>query len=280
MIMNGNSAPDHAASVKGSTPAGASPILAVTDLSVKFSEMMAVDLLSVAIPHEARTAIIGPNGAGKSTLLKAIVGEVRLASGSIRFNERRIDKLDTVGRARLGVIRTRQDLGLYWSMTAWENILCGADNPGAKKGRDSSRSWGSLWRRKDSYVDHLIDRLDLQSWRDGLPSTLPYGVRKRVELARALAARPRLLMLDEPVAGLNTREKATMVEYLDRLLPELNMALLLIEHDMQTVSALCPNDVHAMVAGSIAASGTFDQVITDALVVEAYFGTGRSQATH
>ncbi len=253
--------------------------LTVADISVKFSGMTAVDLLSVTIPDEGRTAVIGPNGAGKSTLLKAIVGEERTTSGSIRFRGKRIDRLDTVARARLGIIRTRQELGLYWSMTAWENIVCGADNPAARSKADRSRSRRRPWGRKDSFVEHLIDLLDLQSWRDGLPGTLPYGVRKRVELARALAARPRVLMLDEPVAGLNTREKATMVEYLDRLLLDFNMALLLIEHDMQTVSALCPRDVHAMVDGRIVASGAFDRVITDDLVVASYFGTRQNAAT-
>lgn len=246
-------------------------LLTLCHITVKFAGMAAIDDLSLTVRENARMAVIGPNGAGKSTLLKAIAGEQGASAGEIVYAGRQTRHVPSYRRARAGVVRTRQDLGLFWSMTVEENIAFGADNPRNRRMTRDSRDGPKAGRQAG--LREVMEWLDLAKWRDHRPDTLPYGVRKRVELARALTANPRLLLLDEPVAGLNTREKAEMVERIAVMLTHIDTALILVEHDMQTVQALCPDEVQAMVAGRIVASGTFDTVIRDPDVVEAYFGT-------
>lgn len=238
--------------------------LRVDGVGVEISGFRAIDEVSLEVKKLRRAALIGPNGAGKSTFLKAITGEQRICSGEITYNGRTLGRTPAFQRARHGIVRTRQELGLFWSMTVSENIAFGADNP--RSSRTRGRPVAS------SIAEQMIALLGLEHWRDHVPEELPYGVRKRVELARALATRPSLILLDEPVAGLNSHEKAEMVALLDRVLSELEVTLIIVEHDMETISQLCPEDVYALVAGRLVAHGSFDEVIRNSEVVAAYLG--------
>jgi ABC-type branched-subunit amino acid transport system ATPase component len=246
---------------------GTSTLLSVEDLTVRYGGTYALEGVSFTLGRSERLGIIGPNGAGKSTLLKVVAGDLRPTSGRILLGGRPIGNSPPWKRARWGLVRTRQELGLFASMTVLENICCGADcaSGAARQQAEAVASAPS--------VEEIMEILALTSWRHEVVESLPYGIRKLTELARALATCPAVLMLDEPVAGLNTAEKQVMVERLDAAVEHLGAALILVEHDMQTVAAVCPDQAIAMVAGRVAATGAFQQVVTTDTVVEAYFGS-------
>lgn len=248
-------------------PAQTSALLSVEGLTVRYGGTYALEDVSFTVGPSERLGIIGPNGAGKSTLLKALTGDLRPTSGRVLLEGQPIDKDAPWKRARAGIVRTRQDLSLFASMTVLENIRVGTDCFGR-----AGRQRGGAMATAPS-VEDIMEILDLTSWQHAVAGSLSYGVRKLAELARALATGPTVLMLDEPVAGLNTAEKQAMVERLDAAVRRLGAALVLIEHDMQTVAQVCPDRVIALVAGRVAAAGTFQQVVTTDSVVEAYFGS-------
>lgn len=238
------------------------PALEADGLTVLYGGMRAVDNVSVSLNDGERLGIIGPNGAGKSTLLRAIAGEIRPHSGTIRLHGTPLRTGNPWLAVRNGMVRTRQELGLFPTMTVQENVRCAIEN-----GRRSPRRY----KRPD--VDGLLDRFDLVTVAGMTVRNLPYGTRKLVELARALATEPDILLLDEPAAGLNTAEKTSLVGRLDAILSTSGISLVLVEHDMSTVSALCPDQTMAMVAGRVVASGRFRDVVADPAVVDAYFGS-------
>lgn len=248
-------------------------LLDAIEITVRFGGMVAVDAVSLRINEGDRVGLIGPNGAGKSTLVNAITGEVTPARGTLRFRGRAIDRRAAWQRARMGLLRTRQELGLFRTMSVFENVLCGADNPGRRIDARQARVW----------VDEVVTAVGLGEYRSAPVAVLPYGLRKLVELARAIAARPAVLLLDEPVAGLNTAEKRAMVDTLQAIAERYVPGMLLIEHDMATVAALCPARVYALVAGRTVAHGSFADVVAEPEVIAAYLGRpgtdgGRSDA--
>lgn len=245
------------------------PLLTVDGLTVRFGGMRALDRVSFDLHAHERLGIIGANGAGKSTLLKAIAGDLRPASGTVRLAGTTLPPGATWRRARRGIVRTRQELGLFPTMTVAENIQVGADAVG-KRGHHATNTSATR-----PTPEHLLDVLDIGRWRHHTVGALPYGIRKLTELARALAAQPLVLLLDEPVAGLNTNEKAAMVTRLTDALNVFQLTLILVEHDMETVANLCPDQALAMVAGQIAVRGTFAEVVASDIVVESYFGSKR-----
>ena len=254
-------------------PSEAPALLSVDDLTVRYGGAYALEGVSFTLGPSERLGIIGPNGAGKSTLLKVVAGDLRPTRGRIRLDDRPIGNCAPWKRARAGIVRTRQELGLFASMTVLENVRCGADCT-SLVARQRAETRASL-----PSIEDIMEVLALTSWRHQVVGSLSYGIRKLTELARALATHPAVLMLDEPVAGLNTAEKQAMVERLDAAVRHLGAALMLVEHDMQTVAAVCPDRAIAMVAGRVAATGTFQQVVTTDTVVEAYFGSTTGEKT-
>lgn len=242
-----------------------STLLSVEDVTVRYGGTHALEGVNFSLGRSERLGIIGPNGAGKSTLLKVVTGDLRPANGRILLDGRSIGNCAPWRRARAGIVRTRQELGLFASMTVLENVRHGAE---CAKRASRQRTEASA-----PSIEDIMEILDLTSWRHAVVGSLSYGNRKLTELARALATCPSVLMLDEPVAGLNTAEKQAMVERLDAVVRHLGAALMLVEHDMQTVAAVCPDKAIALVAGRVAATGTFEQVVTTDTVVEAYFGS-------
>ncbi len=241
---------------------GAPPVLEASELTVLYGGMRAVDDVSICVHEGERLGIIGPNGAGKSTLVGAIAGDIRPSAGSILLRGTHLRTGVPWLAARKGILRTRQELGLFSSMTVRENVLCAIESM-PRMLRRAQRVSSGEW----------LDRFGLLPMADAVVRNLPYGTRKLVELARALAAQPDVLLLDEPAAGLNTAEKTDLVRRLDRILAERGIALMLVEHDMTTVSALCAERTIAMVAGRVIASGRFTEVVSDPAVLDAYFGS-------
>ena len=235
--------------------------LSTTDLTVAFGGTKALDSFSMSVGTGERVGLIGPNGAGKSTFINAVTGNLRCA-GTIHVEGRHIRGMSPHRRARLGLVRTFQHLGLFTTMTVAENIEIGRRRPGAAIGGDGAKAFD---------VAGIAELLGLERRLGAVVRDLPYGTRKLVELARAMASRPRVLLLDEPVAGLDTAEKARFVKVLGDVLDTLGCATVLVEHDMFTVEALTSR-VYVLASGTQIVTGTFAEVAQDPLVVSAYLG--------
>ncbi len=235
--------------------------LATEGLTVSFGGTRALNDFTMSVQTGERVGLIGPNGAGKSTFINAVTGYTRSA-GTIQFGGQPLRNLPPHRRARLGLVRTFQNLSLFRTMTVAENISLGSGR--APKGISGTR---------DSKADfnEVVALLGLDRVVGTLVRDLPYGTRKLVELARAMVSRPQMLLLDEPVAGLDTSEKARFVESLRGALDALKCSTLLVEHDMFTVEALT-HRVYVLSSGSEIAEGPFQDVARNPDVITAYLG--------
>jgi branched-chain amino acid transport system ATP-binding protein len=249
-------------------------LLAVSDLSISFGGLRAVDAVSFAVEAREIFTIIGPNGAGKTTLFNLISRIHEPAGGSIVFDGREVTRMPPHDVVRAGIARTFQNINLFDNATVLDNLMLG------RYSHDKSGLWQQTLftpfvrrekladRRK---VEEVIDFLELGKYRDVLVAGLPYGVRKIVELGRALAAEPRLILLDEPSSGLNVEETRDMVFWIQDMRDDLDMTVLMIEHDMSLVSAVSDR-VLAMSSGRTLALGTPAEVQRDPNVAAAYLG--------
>jgi branched-chain amino acid transport system ATP-binding protein len=249
----------------------------VENLSISFGGLKALDSIAFAVDRGELFALIGPNGAGKTTLFNCIGGLYRPASGSIRFDGRELVGTRPHGVARLGIARTFQNIELFGRMNTMENIMIGRHlfmRTGLFRG---IAMWGArsfagreetLHRRR---VEELIDFLELQAVRGKLVGGLPYGTQKRIELARALALEPKLLLLDEPCAGMNSEEKQDMIFWIKDIQDELGVTILLIEHDMGMVMDISDR-VLALNFGRTVTTGAPAAVQRHPEVIRAYLG--------
>ena len=249
-------------------------LLAVEDVSLAFAGVRALDGVSLSVEEGSLLAIIGPNGAGKTSLFNCISSVYRPHAGRIRFDGHDVTRMPAHDSARLGIARTFQNLALFENLTVLDNLLVGRHH------LHRSRFWQELLftpaaRREEvaarARVEDIIDLLDLERHRWTPVMVLPYGVRKRVELGRALAMEPRLLLLDEPAAGLNAEETEDMARYLLDLREELNLTIVLIEHQLRLVMDLADR-VAVLDFGRKIADATPDEVRRDPRVVAAYLG--------
>jgi branched-chain amino acid transport system ATP-binding protein len=239
-------------------------LLEIDDVVIRFAGNAAVDGVSLSVHAHQRVGLIGPNGAGKSTLVNCICGAVTPSSGRVRFRGQDLHRVAPHRRARLGIARTFQNLELFPSMTVLDNVVTALDAPGGGRPRGSAQA-----RRRQAR--QALARFDIAGHADAPVSTLPYGLRKLVELSRALVGDPSLVVLDEPAAGLDTGEKEQVADALRGVLDQQGCAVLLIEHDMPTVQGLCEH-VHVLDAGTQIAEGSFAQVASDPAVIDAYLG--------
>lgn len=245
---------------------GAGPLLEVEGLTVRFGGLVAVDGVSLSVPAGGLVGLIGPNGAGKTTLLDALTGFVR-ARGEVRFDGRRIDGLPPQRRARRGLSRTFQSLELFDDLTVGENVLTAADPRLLSGLLEPLRGVrGSV----AASADDALERVGLGAHRDRMPTELSNADRKLVGVARALAREPRLVLLDEPAAGLDHVSTAALGEQL-RALAEDGTALLLVDHDMGLVLGVCDR-VSVLDLGRLIAEGTPAEVRSDVEVIAAYLG--------
>lgn len=250
-------------------------LLQVDDISLSFGGVNALTGISTTVKQGQITAIIGPNGAGKTSFFNVISGFYRPRSGHVTFDGGDILRLPAHARSKLGIARTFQNIALFEGMTVLENIKLGAHAELRSGVATSSWYMGPARREEQALTaridDTVLEFLQLTSIRDRPIAGLPYGMQKRVELARALISKPRLLMVDEPFAGMNAQEKSGMAEYLRRCVSEWGTTTLIIDHDMEMIMTLSDHVV-VLNFGRMIASGDPQSVRKHPAVIEAYLG--------
>jgi branched-chain amino acid transport system ATP-binding protein len=258
-------------------PDAAEPVLALDRVSLSFGGLRALSDLELHVGDREVVSVIGPNGAGKSTVFNVITGIYEPSSGDIRFAGQSVVGKLPHSIARLGIARTFQSLRLFLNMSVIENVMA------ATYGGTKAMPWESILRlprarREEREVRALAEDVlsffgqRLAGYRWDQPAySLSYANRRRLEIARALASRPRLLLLDEPAAGMNPAETHEITELIGRLRDERDLAILVIEHDMHVVAG-CSDRVIALDHGVKIAEGGFDEVASHPDVVEAYIG--------
>ena len=229
------------------------------------------------MPAGAITAVIGPNGAGKTSLFNCVSGFYRPNAGTILFEGRDIGRVHPPARAKLGLARTFQNIALFRGMTVLDNIKLGRHAHMRTGLLDALVYWGPA-RREEIAVraeieERVIDFLEIDHIRNQPVASLPYGLRKRVELARALAMRPKLLMLDEPVAGMNREEREDIARFILDVKQEWGVTILMVEHDMGLVMDISDHVV-VLNFGKVIARGLPAEVAANEEVVRAYLGSG------
>jgi len=249
------------------------PLLEIFRVSKAFGGLMALMEVSLGVRPGQIKGLIGPNGAGKTTLFNLITGMLQPTSGDIRFQGRSIVGLPPYRIAALGIARTFQNVQLFPGMTVFEHVLVGGHRHGqsgllgailqtSRARQEEQAAQARAWR--------ILERVGLAAWADRPAESLPLGLQRILEIARALAASPRLLLLDEPGAGLNPAEKVQLAQLI-RSLPEEGITVLLVEHDMNLVMGLA-DEIAVLDYGRLIAEGSPEAIRQDPRVIAAYLG--------
>jgi branched-chain amino acid transport system ATP-binding protein len=251
------------------------PLFEARNVSLQFGGVQALTNIGFAVRQGELFSVIGPNGAGKTSLVNCISGRYRPTAGKIFFRGRDITGMTPNHRADLGIGRTFQNLALFGHMTVLDNIMVGRHHLLRNNFLTGSLYWIGGARKEElahrREVEQIIDFLEIQHVRGALAGTLSYGLRKRVELARAIALRPDLILLDEPMAGMNFEEKEDMARYIVDLNEEWGMTVIMIEHDMGVVMDIS-HRVMVLDFGRKIAEGKPDEVLAEPHVRRAYLG--------
>ena len=255
-------------------------VLDIVDVSKKFGGVTAVESVAMAVPEGRILSVIGPNGAGKTSLLNMISGFYKPDTGSIRLRGKDITSKRPSEIAALGIARTFQNIALFSGLTVLDNLMLGRHVHMKSGVLASALYWG--WAQKEEIAhrercEEIIEFLKLQDLRKQQTAALAYGLRKRVELGRALALEPKILLLDEPMGGMNQEEKEDMARYILDVNQERGVTVVLIEHDMGVVMDIS-DQVVVLDRGRRIGGGTPDEVQRDPRVIQAYLGTSKGAA--
>jgi len=251
-----------------------SALLEVKNLTMRFGGLHAVNGVSLSVAEHQIVSLIGPNGAGKTTVFNCLSGFYRPSSGSIRLAGEAVEHLTSHQIARKGLLRTFQNVRLFKQMTAFENLLVAQHrslNSGFLSGLFKTADYRAREREAMERARHWLLRMNLAEVADRAAGTLAYGQQRRLEIARCMLAKPRLLLLDEPAAGLNPRETEDLKVLLGELRAEDGITLLLIEHDMKLVMSISDHIV-VINQGQPLAAGTAEEIREHPKVIKAYLG--------
>ena len=250
------------------------PVLEVRDVSLSFGQVKAINGVSFDVNADELFAIIGPNGAGKTSIFNVISGVYRPQEGGVALHGQSLLGQAPADIAHRGVARTFQNIELFANLTVIDNLMLGRHQH-IDYGTLAALLWGGRARKEElrhrRAVEEIIDFLELAAWRALPVGMLPYGVQKRVELGRALAMDPQLLLLDEPVAGMNLEETEDMARFILDVRSDLHVPMIMVEHDMGLVMDLADR-VMVVDFGTPITTGTPDEVQRDPRVIAAYLG--------
>ena len=248
--------------------------LEVTKLGISFGGLRAVDDLSMNIEKGSLVGLIGPNGAGKTTVFNMLTGVYRPTDGGIRLDGQNLVGKKPFEINRLGVARTFQNIRLFSTQSVLDNVMVGLNGQVSYSLAESLLHVGSYRKKEREMTERSMDILkvfDLDKEAYTKASNLPYGKQRKLEIARALATNPKLLLLDEPSAGMNPNETGELMDTIRLVRKKYDVTILLIEHDMKLVQGICEY-LYVLNFGSLLAEGTPEQVLNDPAVIKAYLG--------
>lgn len=250
------------------------PLLEVDKLGIIFGGLHAVENFSMTIEKGELYGLIGPNGAGKTTVFNMLTGVYKPTSGSFSLDGEVLSEKKPIQINRKGIARTFQNIRLFNNLTVIENVKIGLHNSMSASAAEAvfrlPRHFSDE-RKMDERAMELLSVFDLQNERDYLACNLPYGKQRKLEIARALATSPKLLLLDEPAAGMNPNETAELMETIRFVRDKFDMTILLIEHDMKLVSGICER-LSVLNFGTLLCEGETSEVLADPQVITAYLG--------
>ncbi len=251
-----------------------SPILQVNALSKAFRGLQALQDVSLGLYEGEIEGVIGPNGAGKTTLFNCLSGALAPTAGEILFENNPIGGLTAPAIARLGIARTFQNIRLFGTLSVLDNVRVAQQLRTPFNLAEVLAGLPSFWRKEDALLTRtceLLDIFDLAQFRDQQAMNLPYGAQRRLEIARALATQPKVLLLDEPAAGMNDTETDELHRLIVRVRDRFKVSIILVEHDMRLIMGLCDR-ITVLSYGKVIARGTPAEIRQNPAVVESYLG--------
>ena len=258
---------------------GQIPVLQAQHLGIDFGGLTAVDDFNIAMGRTEISGLIGPNGAGKTTIFNLLTKVYQPTTGTVLLDGKDTHGMNTMQVNRAGIARTFQNIRLFTNMSVEDNVKCAMDASLHCSMAGSILRLPGFFREEKAAHDRAMELLEIfgmQDLADAKAGSLPYGAQRRLEIARALATNPSLLLLDEPAAGMNPSETAELMENIVKIRDTFQIAILLIEHDMNLVMGICEG-ICVLNFGQIIAKGTPTEIQNNPEVIKAYLGTGRSE---